>query len=74
MSDAPVNLEWIGRTLRQVQSEQASLRGMIEPLPARFGALEARFTALEARMSGIEQSVNAIGLTLRELVNLSHPD
>lgn len=64
MSDA-IDWSWIRATMTSLQSEQRILRGMIEPLPYRFGALEARVGAIEARLSGIEEMLNGIGLTLR---------
>ena len=77
MSGAPlpaaVDLKWLGNALLTVQAEQRALRGLVEPVPARLSALEARFSALEARFSGLEDSVNAIGLTLRELVKMIAP-
>jgi archaellum component FlaC len=63
---------WVRRTLTNVQAEQRMLRGLVEPLPKRFQALEermsameARFSALEARIGGLEEGINGIGLALR---------
>lgn len=71
MSDA-IDWGWVKGTLTNVQAEQRMLRGIVEPLPKRFtameermSALEARFSALEARFGGIEESINGIGLALK---------
>lgn len=67
-----VDWGWIKRTLTSMQAEQRMLRGLVEPLPKRFQALEerissieARFGVLEARFGGIEEGINGIGLALR---------
>lgn len=71
MSDV-VDWGWVKRTLTSVQAEQRMLRGLVEPLPKRFqaleermSALEARFGAMEARIGGIEESINGLGLLLK---------
>lgn len=71
MSDV-VDWGWVKRTLTAVQAEQRMLRGIVEPLPKRFqameermSALEARFGALEARIGGLEEGINGIGLSLK---------
>jgi hypothetical protein len=71
MSDV-VDWGWVRRTLTNVQAEQRMLRGIVEPLPKRFTALEermsameARFSAIEARIGGLEEGVNGIGLLLK---------
>jgi hypothetical protein len=54
-----IDLGWIGRTLRSVQTEQRALRAMIEPLAPRLAGLEARFSALDAPLGGIESMLDA---------------
>ncbi len=65
MSDK-ITLEFLSRQQTQILAEQRMLRGLVEPLPARLSALEARFSALEARIGSIEESLNGIGLILRQ--------
>jgi archaellum component FlaC len=76
-TDDTIEWGWIRRTLTAVQAEQRMLRGLVEPLPKRFQALEermsameARFGAMEARIGGIEESLNGIGLILRQQTEL----
>ena len=69
-----IDLGWIGRTLRSVQTEQRALRAMIEPLVPRLAGLDARSPALEGRSGGIKSTLDAMfrgiqdqGRTLGEL-------
>ena len=68
-----IDLGWIGRTLRSVQTEQRAVRAMIEPLAprlagleARSSALEARFSPLGARLGGIESTLDAMFRGIQE--------
>ncbi len=74
-----IDLGWIGRTLRSVQTEQRALRAMIEPLAPRLAGLEARFSALDAPLGGIESMLDAMfggiqeqGRMLAERLDAAH--
>ena len=53
-------LEFIGRKLQDIQTEQRLQRMRFDTLEVRFSSFDSRFGAIEERMASIENKLDAI--------------